>query len=319
MRAIQVERRGGGPLLVWGYAPDARAAAGEVLIAVSAAGVNRADLSQAAGGYPPPPGASPVLGLEVAGTIAALRPGDRVCALLAGGGYAELAAVDHRLLLRLPEGWSTEQGAAVPEAWLTAYVNLMIEGRLRAGERVLVHAGASGVGIAAIQTAAAAGAEVYATAAGGDKGRACVSLGARAAFDRAREDFADALLAATAGQGVDLVLDPVGGPYLQRNLSVLRERGRLVSIGLLGGGRGEVDLGPLLGRSLEIRGSRLRPRSVDEKAAIVARFTAEVWPALVAGKLRLVIDRTCPISGAQEAHEHLRANRNIGKVILKVE
>ena len=326
MKAIQVELRDGRPALVWGRAPDPQPGAGEVVIAVQAAGVNRADLSQAAGGYASPPGASPLLGLEAAGRIVRLgpsvpanwRPGDRVCALLAGGGYAELAAADHRLLLRIPESWSFAQGAAVPEAWLTAYVNLMIEGRLRAGESVLVHAGASGVGTAAIQTARRSGATVYATAGSDAKAGVCRELGAIAAFDRGREDFAEALLSATGGAGVDLVLDPVGAPYLQRNVRVLKEHGRLVSIGLLGGSRGELDMGAVLGRSLQIQGSRLRPRSAGEKAAIVRGFARFVWPALLAGELRLVIDRSFGIEDAQEAHEHVRANRNTGKVVLLV-
>ncbi len=324
MKAIQVEVHGGRPELVWGTAPDPEPAGGEVLIAVAAAGVNRADLAQAAGGYPVPPGASPVLGLEVAGRIVSLgpgvsgewRPGDRVCALLAGGGYAELAAADQRLLLRLPDAWSNTSGAAVPEAWLTAYVNLMIEGRLRAGESVLVHAGASGVGTAAIQTARRAGAAVYATAGGEAKTAFCRELGAAVAFDRASGDFAEAVLAATAGAGVDLVLDPVGGPYLLRNVRVLKEHGRLVCIGLLGGRSGELDLSAVLGRSLEIRGSRLRPRALSEKALIVQGFARDVWPALLAGKLRVVVDRTFPMAEAGAAHEYVRANRNTGKVLL---
>ncbi len=324
LKAIQVETRAGRPVLVWGHAPDPQPAAGEVLIAVAAAGVNRADLAQAAGGYPVPPGASPVLGLEVAGSIASLgpgvsgewRPGDRVCALLAGGGYAELAAADQRLLLRLPDAWTFAQGAAVPEAWLTAWVNLMIEGRLRAGESLLVHAGASGVGTAAIQTARRAGATVYATAGGEAKIAVCRELGAAAAFDRVRGDFAEAVLAATGGAGVDLVLDPVGGPYLRSNVRVLKEHGRLVSIGLLGGRSGELDLSAVLGRSLEIRGSRLRPRPLSEKALIVQGFARNVWPALLAGELRLIVDRAFPMAEAGAAHDYVRANRNTGKVIL---
>jgi putative PIG3 family NAD(P)H quinone oxidoreductase len=322
MRAIHVEHGPGGPELSWRETPDPRPAAGEVLIEVRAAGVNRADLAQAAGRYAPPPGASTVLGLEVAGVVrkaaGGWRAGDRVMALLSGGGYAELAAADPRLLVSLPGGWSFVQGAAVPEAWLTAYLNLMIEARLRAGERVLVHAAASGVGTAALQIARRAHSEVYATCGGDRKVELCRALGAEAVFDRSAGDFAAPLLAATAGDGVDVVLDPVGGPYLAANLSVLREHGRLVCIGLLGGGRAEIDLAAVLGRSLEIRGSRLRPRAPDDKARIVEAFVRDVWPALRSGDMRVVIDRSFPVEAAAQAHDHVRSNSNAGKVVLEV-
>jgi NADPH:quinone reductase len=325
MKAILVEKQQGRPTLVWGTAPDPRPGQGQVVIAVRAAGVNRADLAQAAGTYPPPPGASPLLGLEVAGEIAEVGPGvpatwrrgDRVCALLPGGGYAELATADYRHLLRLPQSWTFVQAASVPEAWITAWLNLINEGRLRAGETVLVHAGASGVGIAAIQIARRAGARVYATAGSQAKVRTCRELGATAVFDRSQEDFGASIAYAT-GTGVDVILDPVGGPYLARNLAALRERGRLVLIGLMGGGKGELDLASILSRSLEVRGSRLRPRTATQKAHIIAAFARDVWPALLSGYLRLLVDRTFAIGQAQDAHEYVRANRNTGKVVLEV-
>ena len=325
MKAILVKPGGQAPRLIWGKAPDPAMGPEEVLVAVRATAVNRADLLQARGQYPPPPGVTDVLGLEMAGTVAAVgdavqgwQPGERVMALLPGGGYAERAAVHHGLLMRLPDGWSFARGAAVPEAWLTAFLNLFIEGRLQPGRKVLIHAGASGVGTAAIQMAAAGGATVYATAGSAEKLAACRRWGATVAIDYKNQDFAAEIKAHAEGRGVDLVLDPVGAAYLERNLEVLAPGGRLVNIGLMGGRRAEIDLGRVLGGSLRLIGSRLRPRPVSEKIEITRRFEGRFLPMLASGELQPVIDRVFPTAEAEAAHAHVKENRNIGKVILDV-
>lgn len=325
MKAIIVKPGDKAPRLVWQEVGDAPAGPGEVLVGVRATAVNRADLLQAQGQYPPPPGVSEILGLEISGLVIGVAEGvegwvagDRVLALLPGGGYAERAAVPGGLLLRLPENWSFVQGAAVPEAWLTAFLNLFIEGRLTAGEAVLIHAGASGVGTAAIQMAREAGAVVYATAGSEEKLEACRRFGAVLAVDHQRQDFAVEIKTHSAGRGVDLILDPVGAAYLNRNLDVLAAGGRLVNIGVMGGRRAEIDLGRVLGRSLRLIGSRLRHRPVSEKIRITRQFEERFWPLLAAGRLAPVIDLVFPITSAEAAHAHVRANRNIGKVILEV-
>jgi tumor protein p53-inducible protein 3 len=325
MKAIVVKPGGPAPRLSWETVADPPLGPGEVLVEVKATAVNRADLLQARGLYPPPPGVTDVMGLEMSGIVRALGPdarawvpGDRVMGLLAGGGYAESVAVDGGLLMRLPDGWSFPQGAAVPEAWLTAFLNLFLEGRLQRGQRVLVHAGASGVGTAAIQLAREAGASVFATAGSAAKLEACRGLGAVAAIDRTSQDFVAEIKAATDGRGVDLVLDPVGAPYVARNLDVLAAGGRLVTIGLMGGTRAEIDLGVLLGKSLRLIGSRLRPRPLTEKVDLVRRFTERCLPLFAAGRLRPVVDRVVPVTAAEAAHAYVKANRNIGKVILEM-
>lgn len=325
MRAIGVRPGDKTPRLVWQEVGDVPIGPGEVLVAVRASAVNRADLLQARGQYPPPAGASEILGLEISGVVSAVAEdvrgwsaGDRVLALLPGGGYAERAAVPSGLLLRLPDGWSFAQGAAVPEAWLTAFLNLFIEGRLAAGESVLIHAGASGVGTAAIQMAREAGAVVFATAGSSEKLEACRRFGAALAVDYHHQDFAVEIKARSAGRGVDLILDPVGAAYLSRNIEVLAPGGRLVTIGVMGGRRAEIDLGMVLGRSLRLIGSRLRHRPLAEKIEIVRRFEERFWPLLAAGRLTPVIDRAFPITEAGAAHEYVRENRNIGKVILEM-
>ena len=325
MKAVVVKPGDKTPRLTWQEIGDVSIGLGEALVEVRATAVNRADLLQAQGQYPPPPGASAILGLEISGVVRAVADGvsdwaagDRVLALLPGGGYAERAAVPAGLLLRLPEKWSFTQGAAVPEAWLTAFLNLFIEGQLTAGESVLVHAGASGVGTAAIQMARAAGAVVYATAGSAEKLEACRRMGAALAIDYKRQDFAVEIKAHCGGRGVDLILDPVGAAYLNRNLEVLAARGRLVTIGVMGGRRAEIDLGRVLGRSLRLIGSRLRHRPVDEKIRIVRQFEERFWPLLTDGRLVPIIDRVFPITEAEAAHAYVRENRNIGKVILEV-
>jgi tumor protein p53-inducible protein 3 len=325
MHAIVVKGTPAAPLLVWERVADVDYGPDEVLVAVRATAVNRADLSQARGHYPPPPGASEILGLEMAGVITAVgdnvqdwQVGDRVCALLPGGGYAEYAAVPQGLLLRLPEDWTFAMGTAVPEVWYTAFVNLFLEGNLQPGETVLIHAGASGVGTAAIQLARAAGATVFVTAGAEEKLARCRTLGASLAVNYKEQDFLEAVLAATDGAGVDLILDPVGGSYLDRNVRALRPFGRLVNIGLLGGGPGEMNVALLLRKRLRIVGSTLRNRPLAEKIAITRQFRERFWPLLVAGELQPVIDRVFPITEAQAAHAYVLQNRNVGKVILAV-
>jgi putative PIG3 family NAD(P)H quinone oxidoreductase len=325
MKAITVRQSGGKPVLTWEEVPGVSFGADEVLVDVKATAVNRADLLQARGGYPPPPGASEILGLEMAGVIAALgadvtewQVGDRVCALLPGGGYAEQAAVPGQMLLRLPDDWTFAQGAAVPEVWYTAFVNLFLEGDLKAGETVLIHAGASGVGTAAIQLARVAGATVFVTAGHEDKIKRCRELGAAQAINYKEQDFLEKVLAASDGQGVDLIIDPVGGPYLDRNVRALRRFGRLVSIGLLAGGRGELDMGRVLGNRLRIVGSTLRNRPPAEKIQITRQFESGFWPLFATGELKPIIDRVFPIQRAQQAHEYVAQDRNVGKVVLEI-
>ena len=325
MNAIRVQGEKDNPTLVWGEAAEPVCGPDEVLVDVRAAAVNRADLWQARGHYPPPFGASAILGLEMAGVVrevgAAVQTfgtGDRVCALLPGGGYAEQVTVPAGMLLRLPADWSFAQGAAVPEVWYTAYINLFDEGALKAGETVLIHAGASGVGTAAIQLAVDAGARAFATAGSEEKVARCRELGAALAVNYKEADFVAEVMAATNGEGVDVILDPVGGGYLARNVSLLKPFGRLVNIANLGGSKGELDMGRVLGRRLRIIGSTLRGRPVAEKIAITRKFEADVWPRLADGRLRPIIDRVFPIAAAQAAHAYVLENRNIGKVILEL-
>lgn len=326
MKAIIVHGESDNPQLVWEETDDLVLPADEVLVDVRATAVNRADLWQARGGYPPPAGASPILGLEMAGIVREVgaaadgdwRPGDRVCALLPGGGYAEQVTVPGAMLLRLPDDWSFAQGAAVPEVWYTAYLNLFIEAEMKPGESALIHAGASGVGTAAIQLLAAAGHPCYVTAGSDEKAEACRALGATLAINYKTQDFAAAIMEANGGQGVDVILDPVGGPYLVRNIGLLRRFGRLVNIGLLGGRTGELDMGHVMSKRLRIIGSTLRSRPVEEKIALTRRFEVEVWPKLLSGELRPIIDRVYHIAEAQAAHEYVASNQSFGKVILTV-
>lgn len=325
VKAIVVHREDKIPELVWETVEDVSYKAEEVLVAVKASAVNRADLSQAAGNYPPPPGVTDILGLEMAGVILekgekvrGWQVGDRVCALLGGGGYAEQVAVHQDMLMRLPEAWSFAQGTAVPEVWLTAFVNLFIEGGLQSGETVLVHAGGSGVGTAAIQLAREAGATSFTTAGAEEKLAACRELGAALAINYKEEDFLERVQAATNGKGVDLILDPVGANYLERNLMALKPNGRMVLIGLMSGAKTELNLGLVLGKSLRIIGSRLRSRPLTEKIAITRQFQSRFWSLMENGMIMPVVDTVFPIAQAQQAHQYVRENRNTGKVILEV-
>jgi putative PIG3 family NAD(P)H quinone oxidoreductase len=309
--------------LVWEEVDDVAYGPDEVLVRVLATAVNRADLSQAQGNYPPPPGASEILGLEMAGVIEAMgdevmgwQVGDRVCALLPGGGYAEKAAVPQGMLMRVPDDWTMAQAAAVPEVWFTAYVNLVLEGDLQSDERILIHAGGSGVGTAAVQLAHSIGAKAYVTAGTEDKLERCRELGASLAVNYKEQDFLAEVMAFTNDEGVDVILDPVGANYLAKNLQVLRRYGRLVSIGLLSGAKAEMNMGLLLGKRLKIIGSTLRTRPLDEKIEITRQFSKEFWPKLQSGEIRPIIDTTFPITEAQAAHEYVADDKNIGKVIL---
>ena len=324
MKAILVKGDGSGDL-VWGDAPAPTYGANDVLVDVHATAVNRADLLQRRGFYPPPPGESEILGLEAAGVVSAVgatvtrvKVGERVCALLGGGGYAEQIAVHESMALRMPPGLDFVQAAAIPEAFYTAFVNVVQEAELAVGERVLIHAGASGVGTAAIQVVRAFGATALVTAGSDDKIARCTALGAVAGVNYKRESFAERIAALTEGQGVDVILDCVGGSYLEGNLGSLRSRGRLVIIGLMGGTKADINLGPLVARRLRVIGSVLRSRSLAEKIAITDAFRTEVLPLFARGELQPIVDKVFPIAEAAAAHDYVAANQNFGKVVLRV-
>jgi putative PIG3 family NAD(P)H quinone oxidoreductase len=325
MRAIQVVGQGADTRLVLGEAPKPELRPGEVRIAVAATAVNRADLMQRRGLYPPPPGASPVLGLECAGVVAETAPGvsgfargDRVMALLAGGGYAEEACVDAGSVMPVPKGMSLEEAAGIPEVFLTCYLNLFQLAAAPAGGWALVHGGGSGIGTSAIQLLRAAGVHSIVTAGSAEKCARCVELGADVALDYTQGEFAPAVLEKTGGVGVDVALDSIGGPYLAQHLTCLRVGGRLVLIGLMGGARAEVNLGLVVAKRLTILGSTLRARPVAEKAEIVRGFRAKFGAALESGALHAIVDRVFPLAEAQAAHDRVEASTHFGKVILRV-
>jgi NADPH:quinone reductase len=326
MTAVAITTPGGPEVLQPRPHPVPGVGAGEVLIRVAAAGVNRPDLLQRQGKYAPPPGAPDTPGLEVAGTIAAIGEsvagwtiGDAVCALLAGGGYAEYCAAPAAQCLPVPQGFSMVEAAAVPETFFTVWTNVFERGRLRAGETFLVHGGASGVGTTAVMLGRAFGATVFATAGTAEKCAACERLGATRAINYRTEDFVEVVRAATTGAGVDIVLDMVGGDYVSRNLEVLAVEGRLVQIAFLRGGRVEVNLAPLMQNRLTLTGSTLRPRTPVQKGAIARALHKHVWPRFERGELRPVIHATFPLERAAEAHAMLEAGEHIGKIVLLVE
>ena len=290
---------------------------GEILIRIRAAGVNRPDLLQRSGNYPPPPGAPDTLGLEVAGEVvlAAGRwhEGDKVCALLGGGGYAEYATVDARHALPIPKGLDFTAAAALPETVFTVYANVFEHGALKPGETLLVHGATSGIGVAAIQMAKASGAKVIATARGADKAAHARQLGADIAIDTAHEDFG---AAAKAAGGVDVALDMVGAPYFTATLDALKTGGRIVYIAALGGGTLEVPVRQIMMKRAMLTGSTLRPRSADEKARLAAEVERVVWPWIEAGKVRAIIDRTFALADAAGAHAYLESGRHFGKIVL---
>ena len=316
MKAILVPAPGGPEALVFGEAPEPRLREGEVLVHVRATAVNRADLLQAAGKYPPPPGESAILGLEAAGVVEGTD--ERVCFLLPGGGYAERVAVPRGMLMPVPEGLSFEEAAAIPEAWFTAYLNLFREGGLAAGEVVLVHAAASGVGTAAIQLAKRAGATVVATVRSAAKAEALAALGADLVVDTTARDFAEAVEERFGANAVGLVLDPVGGASLARNVRVMARCGRLVLLATMGGGTAELDLRALLTKRLRLVGSTLRARALAEKVDLTAAFTRDVLPGLADGRFRPLVDSVFPLERAADAHRRMAENANVGKIVLRV-
>ena len=299
--------------------------AGEVLIRVAYAGVNRPDVLQRAGSYPPPRGASPHLGLEVAGVVAAVgqgvpewQKGDRVCALVNGGGYAEYVAAPAGQVLPVPAGLSMAQAAALPETVLTVWANVVERGRLQAGETLLVHGGTSGIGVAAIQIAKALGARVFCTVGTPEKAGAAQKLGADAAIDYRRRDFMVEVSKLTEGRGVDVILDMVGGPYIERNLKSLALEGRLVQIAFMQTAKVEVDWMPLMLRRLTFTGSTLRARSAEEKARLSRAVQDNVWPMVEDGRVQAVIDRVFPLDSAAEAHRRMESSDHVGKILLAV-
>ena len=324
MHAVTISEPGGPDVLTWAEAPDPVPQPGEVVIEVVATAVNRADLLQRQGAYPPPPGAPPYPGLECSGRIVALgdgvegwQVGDEVCALLAGGGYASLVAVPAGQVLPVPDGVSLTNAAALPEVACTVWSNVFAIGRLQAGDSLLVHGAGSGIGTFAVQLAHAVGATVYGTARAA-KHDAVRALGADVLIDYTTTDFATAVRDATDGRGVDVVLDIMGAAYLSRNIDVLAPGGRILVIGLQGGVKGELNLSALMGKRGSIAANTLRSRPVADKAGIVSAVRDHVWPLIADGKVRPVIDRVLPITAAADAHRVVEANQHVGKVLLTV-
>jgi putative PIG3 family NAD(P)H quinone oxidoreductase len=323
MIAVSITRPGGPDVLRPVEIPVPEPGAREVLIRMAAAGVNRPDVMQREGKYPPPPGASDIPGLEVSGTIAGLgadvrrwREGDQVCALVAGGGYAEYCLAPDVQCLPIPSALDLISAAGVPETFFTVWTNVFERGRLRAGESFLVHGGSSGIGTTAIQMARAFGARVFATAGTDEKCVACENLGAERAINYNTGDFVAAVLPLTDGNGVDVILDMVGAPYFSRNVELLAVEGRLVQIAVLRGAKAEINLVRLLRQRITITGSTLRSRTVKEKGAIAEAVEKAVWPLVEAGKIRPVIFATFPLSQAAEAHRLMESGSHIGKILL---
>ncbi len=325
MTAIEIAEFGGPEVLRPVERPVPSPEAGEILIAVAAAGINRPDVVQRLGLYPPPPGASDLPGLEVAGTVAAIgegvsqwKEGDGVCALIAGGGYAEYAVAPVPQVLPVPGGLDMIQAAGIPETFFTVWANIFDRGHLTAGESILIHGGSSGIGTTAIQLARAFGATAYVTVGSAEKAAFCEELGAAKAINYREQDFVEEIKALTGGAGIDVILDMIGGDYLPRNIRILRPDGRLLQIALMGGAKGELDLGRVMTRRLTVTGSTLRPRSVDTKGAIAAALHEHVWPLFEGGKIRPVIHQSFPLAEASKAHELMESSSHIGKIILTV-
>lgn len=323
MKAIQIANPGPDYALALGNADKPMPGAGEVLIKVAAAGLNRADISQAKGMYPPPQGASPVLGMEVSGTIAALgdgvsgwKEGDEACALLPGGGYAEYAIASGQCLLPVPKGVSLVDAAALPEVHFTVWTNLFDAARLRPGESALIHGGSSGIGTAAIQLLRAKGHTVFATAGSAEKCAACETLGAHKAINYREQDFVEAIKAETQGKGVDVILDMVGGDYIQRNMSAAAVWGRIVNISYQSGMQASVNFAPMLMKRLSLLATTLRARSNAEKGQIRDALLKEVWPLIDCGKIVPVVDHVYPLGDAQAAHARMAKSEHIGKLLL---
>jgi putative PIG3 family NAD(P)H quinone oxidoreductase len=325
MKAILIDEPGDESVLRLGETDSPPLHPRGLRLRVAATAVNRADLMQRRGFYPPPPGASEILGLECAGEVSEVgaevsgwKVGDRAMALLAGGGYAEEVVVDAGSAMPVPSNLSLEQAAAIPEVFLTVFLNVFQLGALPQGGTALVHGGGSGIGTAAIQLVGAAGGRIVVTAGSEEKCQRCRDLGADVAVNYRSGDFVAAAKQATEGKGVDVVLDSIGGPYLEQNLSSLATGGRLVLIGLMGGAKAEINLGPLLMRRLQVQGSTLRARPADEKAAIVEGFLARFGAALEKGQLRPIVDRVLPLAEAADAHRAVQASEHFGKIVLRV-
>jgi len=325
MRVVEVPAPGGPEALVLGERAVPRPDQGELLVRVAAAGVNRPDVLQRQGRYPPPPGVSDVPGLEVAGTVAAVGPGvggwaegDQLCALVAGGGYAEYCLAPEPQCLPVPGPLTLVEAAALPETFFTVWANVFERGRLTPGEVLLVHGGSSGIGTTAIQLARAFDARVFATAGSSEKCRACERLGAERAMDYRTEDWVNICRELTGGRGVDVVLDMVAGHYTTRNLDLLAVEGRLVLIAFLGGAQVELNLTPVLQKRLTLSGSTLRPRSGEETGSLASALRERVWPLLELGRVRPVVHATFPLARAADAHSLMESSRHVGKIVLEV-
>ncbi|WP_373089314.1 NAD(P)H-quinone oxidoreductase [Sneathiella sp.] len=325
MTAIEIKEFGGPENLVPTTRPVPTVGHEDVLVKVAAAGVNRPDVLQRVGGYAPPPGASDIPGLEISGTVAAVgagvtkyKIGDQLCALVSGGGYAEYCLAPEAQCLNIPSGFDLVQAAALPETFLTVWTNVFDRGHLTGGESFLVHGGASGIGTTAIQLAKAFGARVFTTASTDEKCRAVEKLGAERGINYRTEDYVEIVKELTEGRGVDLILDMVGGDYIQRNISALAVEGRLVYIAFLGGAVAEVNFAHMMMKRLTITGSTLRPQSVQAKAEIGSRLEKKVWPLLSAGTIKPVMDSVFPLTEAAAAHRRIDDSSHIGKIVLQV-
>lgn len=324
MRAIQILNQADGSALQLGDLETPRPAPQQVLIKVAAAGVNRPDWMQRQGLYPPPPGASPILGLEVAGTIAEIgdqagpwQVGDAVCALVSGGGYAEYCLASAVCCLPIPKGLSFTQAAALPETFFTVWSNVFQRGALADGESLLVHGGGSGIGTTATQLAKAFGHSVYVTCSA-EKNQRCLELGADAAIDYRQQDFVEAIKQLTDGHGVDVILDIIGGDYFPRNVKCLASEGRLVQIAIQNGAKSEINLWSIMAKRLTITGSTLRARDDAFKGRIAAALQEKVWPLLENSRIKPIIDSSFPLAAAEQAHARLAANQHFGKIVLEV-
>ena len=325
MRAVEISKPGGPEVLVAAERPAPAPKANEILVKVAAAGVNRPDVLQRLGKYPVPPDASDLPGLEIAGQVAACgpgvtmwKPGDKVCALVHGGGYAEYCVTPEVQALPIPRGLSPIEAASLPETFFTVWSNVYDRARLAPGESLLVQGGSSGIGVTAIQIAAAMGNRVFATAGSDEKCAACVKLGAEKAFNYRTQDFGAEVMAATGGKGVDVILDMVGGDYVPKELKCLADDGSLVFIAFLRGPKTELDINELMRRRLTVTGSTLRPRPVEFKGAIARNLREKIWPLIEAGKIKPVIYKTFPLAQASEAHKLMESSQHIGKIVLAV-
>ena len=323
MRAVEITKPGGPEVLALTERPRPEPKPNEILVRVAAAGVNRPDVLQRTGNYPVPPGASDLPGLEIAGevvacgaTVSVWKVGDRVCALVSGGGYAEYCTAPELQALPVPKGLSPVEAASLPETFFTVWSNVYERAALKPGESLLVQGGSSGIGVSAIQMAAAMGNRVFATAGSDEKCAACVRMGAEKAINYRTQDFAVEIKAATAGRGVDVILDMVGGDYVPKELKCLADDGRLVFIAFLRGAKTELDINELMRRRLTVTGSTLRPRPVEFKGAIAQRLREKVWPLIEAGKIKPEIYKTFPLAQASEAHKLMESSQHIGKIVL---